>query len=148
MRPRSIILFERLFLASIAISALAGIWSTLHIDLLLPAGMPPELATVMPFIAGGGLVVSGAIKLLFWFFIARRGANVAKWIFVVLFVIGLFGSVRAILGIGPVSLPIVMRLIAFVQLLLQSTCVWLLFRPDAARWLKGEPPSDLHDVFS
>jgi hypothetical protein len=147
MRPRAIVLFERLYLSGVVLGAAAGLWSVLHIDRMLPPGTPPGMMASMPLITGFSLIGSVAINLLLWFFIARRGATVAKWILIVLFVIGLFGSMRMVIGIR-VQVPALMRIEAAIRLLLDAVCVWLLFRPDARLWFKGERPSDLHDIFS
>jgi hypothetical protein len=148
MRPQSIILFERIYLGCLAVGTIFGIWSVTHIGGLVRPGMPPAMAGWLPLITGISLIAGIAIELLLWFFIARRGANVARWIFVVFFVLGLFGIVRSIMGVNT-ALPLLMRVWSALRLLLDAVCIRLLFRPDAQRWFKGErAPRDLHDVFS
>jgi hypothetical protein len=147
MRPQSIILFERIYLTCVALGAVAGTWSFLHVGQMMPPGAPPALTASLPLISGVSLVAGVAINLLLWFFIARRGANVAKWIFIVFFVLGLFGLVRMVMGVNTL-IPGLMRVSAAIQLVLQAACAWLVFRPDARAWFKGERPNDLHDIFS
>lgn len=133
MRPQSIRVFERLYLVSVLLSILGGVWTWFHWSDVLPAGTPPQAAAMMPAIIGGGLLFGIILNLLLWFFIARRGAEIAKWIFVVLFALGLAGVVRSLFGGGAV-LPGPMRIISIVQMLLQAGCTWMLFRPDSKPW--------------
>jgi hypothetical protein len=149
MRPQSIILFERIYLGCLVIATLLSVWFFAHPDHALPPGWPPALITWLPLITAITFLGGIAINLLLWFFIARRGASVAKWIYVVLFVLGLFGVVRSIMGLENFLVPTLMRIWFALHLLLDAICIWLLFRPDAQRWFKGErAPRDLHNIFS
>jgi uncharacterized membrane protein len=147
MRPKSIVQFERLFILTIVLGALSSIWSWLHWQDLMPAGTPAQTAAMMPTIMGATLVIGILINLLLLFFIARKGSEVAKWIFVVFFALGLLSVVRSLTG-GAMQLPLLMRLLSLVQIALEAGCVWLVFRPDATRWFKGERSTDLNDTFS
>ena len=88
MRPPSIIMFERLFLASLALSAIQFF---IGYDAMI-AEMEREPAFQQLGIGGGALtgtfVVGMAIYLLLWFLIARKASSVAKWILVVLSALG------------------------------------------------------------
>lgn len=148
MRPRSIILFERVFGFTILLGLAAGIWAWLHWSSMLPPGAPPQVAAMMPIIMVGSLVGGVIINLLLLFFIARKGAEVAKWIFIIFFVLGVLGVVRG-LASPTVQISMMTHILSIVQILIEAYCVWLLFRPDAVAWFKGErAPSDLHDTFS
>ena len=83
MRPPSIVLFDRLFLASLAVSliSLALNYAAIAQQVTGAPGMA-ELGLGAGFFAGI-LVVSYAISVLLWFLVAHKASNVAKWILVV-----------------------------------------------------------------
>lgn len=129
MRPKSIILFERIELLAI----LCGIVGA-------ALGWERTVALVAPLGFGGRLVaiVQGlgvALMLLLLYFIARRASVVAKWIFVVLVVLGAINIAR---GYGVLFDMGATGLLSAAQTLLQLVAVWLLFRPDTAPWFDGE----------
>lgn len=78
------------------------------------------------------IAIGVVIALLLWFFIARRGSNVAKWILVV-FTVFAIGSLVLGFTTGAVILDAggIVRLVAVA---LQTAAVAFLFRPDAAAW--------------
>jgi hypothetical protein len=131
MRPRSIILFERIELLAI----LCGIVGA-------ALGWERTVALVSRFGFGGGFVaiVQGlgfAVMLLLLYFIARQASVVAKWIFVVLVALGAVNIARSygvLFAMGATGL------LSAAQTLLQLFAAWLLFRPDAASWFDG--PAD------
>ncbi|PXA83306.1 hypothetical protein DMC47_43935 [Nostoc sp. 3335mG] len=152
MRPRSIVLFERLYWLNIAIAAVALVWTYGRIG-RFAAAMPPDAPafarSMMSVTIVGGAVVAIGIKLLIWFFIARRGSNTARWIFVIFFVLALAGVVQMIGLYQRGAMPPVSLGVWVSDILLRIACLWLLFRPDAAAWFRGErAPRDLHDTFS
>ncbi|MBA2934281.1 hypothetical protein HZF05_09230 [Sphingomonas sp. CGMCC 1.13654] len=148
MRPRSIMLFERIYGFNILLGIASGAWAWMHWTAMLPPGMPPQVATMMPIIMASSLIGGTIINLLLLFFIARKGAEIAKWIFIVLFVVGVVGVLRGFAG-SAVQLPAVTRVFAIVQIVIQAACAWLLFRPDTVPWFRGEPvPPNLRDTFS
>ncbi|SNS47218.1 hypothetical protein SAMN06295912_10769 [Sphingomonas laterariae] len=129
MRPQSIILFERLVLATIALGVLAS-----------AINWQRTLAMIQQFGFGATFIVvvqacSVALMLLLLYFVSRRGSEVAKWIYVVLVVIGgvntlaTFNTLLAMGGSG---------MIAPIQLVLQLIAIWLLFRPDSAAWFSRD----------
>ncbi|MDH7638849.1 hypothetical protein [Sphingomonas oryzagri] len=149
MRPRSILLFERIFLVYVLSGLASGIWSMLHISSFVPAGMPPRMMAAMPVFMIGGVIGTLVVDLLLWFFIARRGADIARWIFVILFALGVVGVLRSLFGHPQFMLPAMVMLITVARLVLDGICTALLFRPDAVRWFKGQRmPGDLGDTFS
>lgn len=126
MRPQSIVNFERAVLAGLALGLVntALTWNQINAT-AADAGM------------GTGFLVSIqavtiVVTLLLLWFIARKASPVAKWIYVVITVLGLIGglfSVSTLLEGGVVSVAIVA-----VQYLLSIASLWFLFRPDATAW--------------
>lgn len=105
-RPPSIILFERLF------------WSSTLVSIVTTFITWNEMATAFDREAGVGrssgsfgvvfviLVISLAIVFALWYAIARRGSNVAKWIYVVLTAIGALQTIAGLFnpdGLGTLS---------------------------------------------
>jgi hypothetical protein len=139
MRPPSIIMFERAYLASIALTLLNALlnWDAMVEPLSDPtlqaAGMGPNFVLI-------SLVVGTAIALLLWYFIARRGSTVAKWIYLVLLVLSLLGMVINLLN--PAMPKDVVMIVTLIGVLLQLYGGWLLFQPDAKAWLRGEWNAD------
>ena len=133
MRPTSIVLFERLFLLSLAIALVNGF---LQYDALVAqVGNDPALAQ-LGWGSGAILVVmaiSLLIPLLLWYFIARRASNIAKWILVVMTLLGLLfvnldaGQLGSLAGIASLAVTI-----------LQLVAIVLLFRADARAWLSDD----------
>src|SRR3546814_5287288 len=83
-KPKSILLFDRLFLAAIVlgIAAFAYRWSETS---ALFASTPEASALGMgPGFLIGTFAVGMAINLIIWYFISRRRSKIAKWIQVVL----------------------------------------------------------------
>jgi fluoride ion exporter CrcB/FEX len=70
--------------------------------------------------------------LLLVYFISRKGSPVAKWIYVVLGVLGLIGGLSTFsqtLELG--TLPVILTIIQYALLI---AALWLLFRPDSKAW--------------
>jgi hypothetical protein len=140
-RPASIVSFERLYLGSIALGAVGTImnWSTMTAQIAADPNSALLPSWFMPVV----LVISFAISLALWYFTARRGAVVAKWILVVFFVIGLLGIPAVISTPG----PILIKFLTGVNFVLQALAVWMLFKPDSKQWFAGKW-SDGKDIFS
>lgn len=137
-QPQSIQNFSRLFLISLAIGIANAVLSW---------GKTNEMLAADPTTAGFGggfiigVVVFGmGIPLLLWYFIAKRASNVAKWILVILTVLGLLvlpGTFTQASAMGPVWLAL-----SLMTTILQLAAIYYLFRADAVAWLKGTPPVD------
>ncbi|HEX8443230.1 MAG TPA: hypothetical protein VF631_06260 [Allosphingosinicella sp.] len=140
MRPKSIVLFERLVLLSILLGIINTvlIWDQLNSQ-VAQAGM--GAGTVL-----GIQAVTIALFLLLIWFISRKGSPVAKWIYVVLGGIGLISS---LVGIGQAfEMGTISGAISIVSILLTLLTIWLLFRPDAKAWFAdGRSASPDPDVF-
>jgi hypothetical protein len=136
MRPASIVNFERLYLAAIVLSLLTTylVWNeTLVLVQAQPGAQLGETFLV-------GVTIAGLlIQLVLWYFIAREGSSVAKWIFIVL--LGL-GAISLIINFASgaviTQIPVLLGLLSFA---LRAVAAWLLFRPDAAIWFGEEAPS-------
>ena len=90
-----------------------------------------------------GYLLISAIAFLFWFFIARRASNAAKWILAALVTIGLIEFSRFVL-VASVFGP-VFAFNALIRLLL-CIAVAFLFRRDAAEWLRSKGQQEPIDV--
>jgi hypothetical protein len=142
-RPQSIIWFERCFLASIALGTMntAISWSRVR-DMV---GATEGAAILPSWFLPVTLIVGVGINLLLWYFVARRGATVAKWIVVVFFGLSVLSIARVLLsGIVPPTLNI----FAGVAFVLQAVAIWMLFRPDAKAWFAGDRNENLTNTFS
>ncbi len=135
MRPASITMFDRLFLGSLAVGLANAV---LNYDSTI-AQLEADPAVAELGMAGPGFVIvtlafSFGLSLLLWFLIARKAVNVAKWVLVVLTVIGLFGIPLAL-----VDVPLLQAIITVVVTVMQLAALWFLFRPDAKAWFEHGP---------
>ena len=138
MRPRSIVLFERLVLLSIVLGIISALLVSDKTQAALDAqGTPMGTGTLYTVQAIGIL-----LYLVLLYFISRKASPVAKWIYVVLAVIGLvmgLVGISATLAFG--ALP---AAIAIAQYAITVVTIWLLFRPDSNAWFndgraEGDP---------
>lgn len=132
MKPRSIQLFDRLYLGALAVSLVSTIvfWDQTVAVALAQPGM-----SYGPGFLIFTTAVGFSISLLLWFFASVRASKVAKWILVVLFGIGAVGFVIGFAAGTPVGgLQLVLGL---AGMLLQAAAIWMLFRPDAQPWFSG-----------
>lgn len=137
MRPQSIVMFERLFLASLALSAVTFVLG--YQDAL---AVIANDAAAQQFGLGAGFLlgvvaVSFAIYLLLWVLIARRASNAAKWILVVLTAFGVLSALPTLTGTLTTTL-----LLSLAVYALEVAAIVFLFRPDAKAWLGGKEPAD------
>lgn len=139
MRPASIQWFERIYLATLVLGL---------VNLLVHFGKLGEVMgntgstmTVVMLSFAIGI----AISLAFWYLVARRASNIAKWFLVVLVVLGVLGLPGAYGMISTLGLPYVA--LGALSTLLQVVAAGLLFTAESRRWFaaKGAPPSP--DVF-
>lgn len=137
MRPPSILMFERLFLISLALSMLSFVlgYETMAEELANEPGVA-ELGLGNGFLVTT-MVVGVGIYLLLWFLIARKASNVAKWILIALLALSVI-SLPALFS-GPMDLYAILTLAVYA---LEVAAVVFLFRDDATAWLKGEGDTD------
>ncbi|MBX9663347.1 hypothetical protein [Novosphingobium sp.] len=138
MRPHSIIRFEQLYLGGTAISLLT--------QLLNVAGLlgRTDNDAISPFALLLILGLGYGLTFLFWYLIARRASNLAKWVLVVITALSLVGTVPLV-GMLVLSSPLEALLTVLVTLL-QVVAVVFLFRPDAARWLRSKGQDQFVDI--
>lgn len=140
-RPNSIIWFERLYLGSMALGLLNSLfnWSRLtgQVAATPGAGMLPGGFLI------GSMIFGIVINLLLWYFVARRGANVARIILSVLFAFGIIGVVMMFFQ----PLPFSMKAAPIISFVLQAIGVFLLWRPDAKPWFSPNK-ENLENIFS
>ncbi len=139
-KPDSIILFDRLFLVSVALGVLNFIfaWS----DMSAKIARAPEFAATG---FGTGFVIATfaigmIINLIIWYFISARASKIAKWILTAFFAIGLLSMLSNLnnpLGPQGISLGV-----ALVITLIQGAAIYMLFRPDSIEWFNRKPPVD------
>lgn len=128
MRPKSIVLFERLVLLGLILGLVNAFLVSGRMEAMLAAqGKGMTMGTVYLIQA-----VTIALYLLLVWFISRKGSPIAKWIYVVIavlgFVIGIAG-LRQAMEFGTVPL-----IINLAQYAITLATIYLLFRPDAKAW--------------
>lgn len=137
VRPKSIVQFEQVFWAIIVLSivAVAVGWS----DMMSTVDIQRAVAKAGMVVVYVPVAIGLAIQLLFWYFIARRGSVIAKWIYVVFTVPSALWSA---LGLAQGKAPdTVQALITGSLIVLQLIAVVLLFRADTKPWF-GEDASE------
>ena len=139
MRPNSIVNFERIVIVSIVLGIINS-WLTSDKMRALTAGKPQMSPSTTLAIQ----VVLILIYLVLIYFISRKGSPIAKWIYVVLCVLGLIA--------GVFTLPLMMKLgtvslvVAVVQYALSIASLWMLFRPDSKAWFSEGRTADPADL--
>ena len=140
LRPASIVTFERCYLGAWAIGLINTIvnWQTTMAAMSAnpnAAALGPSFATTMMI---GGLVIGAAITVLLWYFVAKRGSLVAKWVVTILIALGViffvFGAAMGRMQMGPVAI------VGIMQVVLQVVAVVMLFRPDTKAWFGEDRP--------
>jgi hypothetical protein len=133
-RPISIVWFERCYLGSVVVGLINSMlsWDAT----VAKMSESPAAAQLGPsFMANmliGGMLFGVLISLLLWYFTARKGSVVTKWIITVFFALGLLGLVMgAMRGSVPHGLVGVVVVVTWV---LSAIAVWQLFKPDTKLW--------------
>lgn len=139
-RPPSIILFERLFWASLVASFLttALTWNDIMSQMQRDA-VGFRSATVIG-ITAVILAVTLLILAGLWYGIARRGSNVTKWIYVVLTALGTLSTIASLFE--PDTLSGIWLVGTLLSTVLSVASAAVLFRADAVAWLTGKAPVD------
>lgn len=146
MRPKSIVVFDWLFLGSLVVGLFNIPRAMVQVDEQFRAN--PALASLES--AGHiflivALVIGTAISLTLWYFISRRANNVAKWILVAITAYGALTTIRML--VDPTPLIPAPGLPAMAVIAVQLAAIYCLFRKDAAAWLEKKAPID-PDVFN
>ena len=120
MRPKTIVAFEWLYVFTLLIGV---IYSAIMWDEVTAISSPIMVLTVQ------GFSLIFVIGLVLW--TSRGRSNVAKWINVILFVLGLPGEFMLLTSDNAIGWP----LASAVQALIQAVALGLLFSPSARHWL-------------
>ena len=142
-RPQSVVDFERVYIAGLAIDQLTFFLSPWEIA--TDHGSPPIPTGVITGIHVIAWLIVLAIALLLLWLVARRGNPIARGIYVILELAGLgfallsLEETLATFAVVPASLMIGQNFLAIVAL-------WLILRPDANAWFAGRPYG-LTDIF-
>ena len=145
-RPSSIIWFERLFFAALAVTAIDMFF---HRDILFgDLGEGTELGfEILGAVLIIGIFVFG-VQLLLWYFIAHRASRIARSIYALFWVIAIIGIIALFNDYTASELVFA----AITQGLTLASLIFL-FRPDAAKWFlskgqrTGEEQEELTDIF-
>lgn len=130
MRPRSIMLFEILSLAAVAVFALSlamtwhSVMARVHAS-IHGAGIEPAVMVLTALYVG--------LLALLIFLTSRRRSTVAKWLFTILVLATLATSVPALVSMTRGG---IVGWTQIVQLVLQAAGLWFLFVPASRTWLK------------
>jgi hypothetical protein len=125
-RPAPIDWFWRLMLIALATDLVNNL-------VLLNAGAPAPAARMGP---GAGLalaLLSPALGLLLSYFVARRGSNIARWLTIVLVVLGCIGFVVTAVSKGASGTQANFVVAAAAEVIKQAA-VSCLLAPAAAAW--------------
>ncbi|MCW3848514.1 hypothetical protein OF829_14830 [Sphingomonas sp. LB-2] len=138
MKPSSIVQFERLFLGSLAVRALSD-------AIAFGATLQATKANALTATYGVGAVLATfAIVYLamaaLWYFAARRGSAVAKWLIAAWFVTGACFTAYGVflLLTGRMSLGLV-TVLSWAAFGLLGWATSYLFKPDADAWFAKKP---------
>lgn len=131
MRPRSIVWFERLYIAAIVLGIVATIQSWSIQAAMLDSD--PRLAK-LTWLPHASLVLRVAIALGLWHLIMRRHNVVAKWVVAVFAVYGAGLLLVLAYGVARGATPIAVGIPSALQNILYIAAAAMLFRPDARPW--------------
>ncbi|QNQ10353.1 hypothetical protein [Sphingomonas alpina] len=133
-RPASIVTFERLYLGALAIGVINTVmsWSTNQAQMAAQTAQVPEAGQIISWLVPVATAIGVGISLLLWYFIARRGAAVAKWIATIL-VVAAVGFMALALS-GGTYRPGLNGILGVVGTVFQAVSIWFLFRPDTKIW--------------
>ena len=127
MRPKSIIQFEWIYLASAAIGVLSTyLTADANAAQMANSGIAftPSTIIVVTWIT---TAIGVGLALL----ASRKASNVARWIVIVLSALGIVSFpflVPALPAMGPIAI------LTVSQFVLSIVMIWLLLRPDAKAW--------------
>ncbi|MFO6446557.1 hypothetical protein ACLBKU_05365 [Erythrobacter sp. NE805] len=143
MRPQSIIRFDQLYFATLALG-FVGLAINYETSIQqLEADATAARLGGSTFVIGA-YAISTAIALLLWYFVSRRASNAARWIVTVM--TG-FGLVTLPFSFMMASVPPASLAVAVISAAVQAAMLWFLFRPDANAWFKQGTQGMDPDVF-
>lgn len=145
-RPGSIIWFERLFFGSFAVSFIDMF---VHRELLFSdEEFGDDLGLTFILAMLGVMIVSYGIQILLWFYTAHRASNIARWIYIILWIVGMVGLAIYIFDYTTSELIF----FAVAQSLALGSVICL-FTPEARFWFRSKgliaegDGEDLSDIF-
>src|SRR5688572_25908032 len=100
MRPQSIVLFERLFLASLVLSVVNFVVG--YDAAMAELGRQPGMARIDfgSELLVGTMAFTTAVYLLLWYLIARKASTVAKWFLTAFTAIGVVSLLYRAVTVG------------------------------------------------
>ena len=140
MRPESIVNFERFYLGAMGVGIINSVLTWNDAQEMVAADMAASGLGSGFLVATIGIGL--AITLLLWYFVARRGSNIAKWIITIFFGLGLLFMIPTLFGSAPLPGGTIGLVLTLVSTAMQGYAVYMLFKPDAVAWLKGESKVD------
>lgn len=145
MRPKSIVIFDWLYLGQLVLTlALSPFTMTQAEDAMRTspafAQMGTQFGSIMHGVLMASLVIGTAISLVLWYFVSRRRSNVAKWIVVALTAYGVLSAINTYVTPGVDMGPMLLATLPLYAL--QLAAIYCLFRKDAVAWLEGKTPVD------
>ena len=131
--PKSIKLFEQLYLGSLVLGVIQGALMQNSMDAMPnPAGVSEAEIIGFQIII---MIIIGSLVLL----TSRKKSVVCKWIITIFFVAGMFAAIP---GLAISMQQGVMGLISVIQLLMQAWGTYLLFNSDSKDWFASKKLAD------
>ncbi len=135
-KPRSIIWFQRLFIARWLIASAVGVaygFNLRHASEIQAMLEENHDALILGTVIR--LIVSAAFAGLILYLVVRRRSAfgpiiIALWLTIIALTLIYFAVTRQ-LGLSPIAI------FTYATYLVLALCQWLLFRPDATRWFAG-----------
>ena len=164
MRPKSILIFERLYLASTLVAVLSTGINFLTVDASggstdLPGASVPEMEMIVTgtviVLSALYLVLGFIVPLVLWQLAARRGSNVARWFIVAFAAVALIQTIGFVLvlqlspgfaGEWTASNAAIWGSF-FLYETLHFASIPFLFRADAAVWFRTRGARVEVDIF-
>lgn len=139
MRPRSMILFDRVFWVTMGLTVFNGVYSYQAIQERVLREQAVSGINLGSGFIGWTLGISLLFNLLIWFFISRKASDVARWIWVAVTGLGLLAaptSLNTVFGESTLR-----GLILTALWLLQLILTYFLFTRESREWFarKGGP---------
>jgi hypothetical protein len=159
VRPRSILIFERFYLASLAcvlLQQVAGLYMASSLFSGLPRSSELGAGVFSGIIAGSmvvGLLFSIGLPLLFMWLASRRRSEVGKWALIVISALSILFFLFSLFALLSFPMP-GFRTLQTVTLLIDGVAeglgvvaLWHLCRPEATEWFRTQSPQVSADIF-
>lgn len=145
MRPKSIIIFDWLYLGLQALTLAISPFTIPQAEEMLrgnpaTAQFGAAFGSIVHVIMIASLVIGVIISLVLWYFVSRRRSNVAKWIIVAFTAYGALSAINVYVNQPPELHPPLLTTLPLY--LVYFAAIYCLFRKDAVAWLEGKTPVD------